>query len=360
MPPDLEKYILLFLKESDRPTAGFTLSPLAADGSVRVFHRVTLPASRGSFIVMSNPPVDDFARRENRAYVAIGRHLFSRKIPVPEIYRYNLEHGWVIMEDLGPKNLQDRVSSTGDPVTLYESVLECLCRLQISGSEGFDPRWCCQTRQYDRTVMRCHESNYFRDAFLHAYLGMKKEWPELDAAFDHLAETASGADSRFFLHRDFQSRNIMIAGKNIGIIDWQGGRLGPLAYDLASLIIDPYTRLSGIQQRVVFHIYLDMIREHNPAWTASIERYYPYLAIQRNLQILGAFAYLTKTRGKPYFEAFIPPALHTLRELLHQVPDTRLLPLRDTINRLHDVRPGIKKTNPEGSCKRTTLVPIRK
>ncbi len=335
MSPDLQEYILRFLKHRGRTSEGLGLQALPGDGSVRVFWRISLPDSGECFIAMTNPPVDDFIRRENLAYVKIGKHLHGKKIPVPEIYRYDLDRGWFIMEDLGQANLQDLISSSSDPLTVYEKILEHLTRLQIEGAKGFEPSWCCQTQRYDRTVMRQYESDYFKEAFLCHYLGLKKEWPELDASFDHLAETASKADGSFFLHRDFQSRNIMLSLKGgIGIIDWQGGRLGPPGYDLASLLIDPYTELSPQQRHDILQSYLLLIQEYNAGWIEPFKRYFPYLAIQRNLQILGAFSYLTKVRKKQYFEAYIPAALKTLRELLVQVTDPELSAFRHFINEL--------------------------
>ena len=84
---------------------------------------------------------------------------------------------------------------------------------------------------------------FFRVAFLCRYLGLKRKWPELERPFNHLAEMASSAEGNFFIHRDFQSRNILVSQGRIGVIDWQGGRLGPLEYDLASLLIDPYVSI---------------------------------------------------------------------------------------------------------------------
>jgi len=342
MPPDLKKYILRFLKDSALGPADLDLSPLPGDGSTRVFWRISLPNAEKSFIAMANPPIHEVIRRENLAYVMIGKHLHAKNIPVPEIYQYNLDYGWFIMQDLGQTNLQDLVLAGNNPLPLYEKVLEHLFRLQIEGAGNFNVEWCCQTQTYDLIVMRQFESNYFRDAFLCRYLGLKKEWPELEGSFNHLAETASHADNQFFLHRDFQSRNIMISKGEIGIIDWQGGRLGPLGYDLASLVIDPYTKLSAQQRTDIFQSYLLLIQELHKGWTESFKRYYPYLAIQRNLQILGAFSFLTKVRKKPYFEEYIPAALNTLIELLVQVRDPEISPLRHIVNEL-EIRPLKKK-----------------
>jgi aminoglycoside/choline kinase family phosphotransferase len=334
MNPDLKTAILRFLKERGHAPDEADFQRLAGDGSRRVFWRIATQGPGTSLIAMSNPPDDPAVRRENHAYLKIGMHLYRKGIPVPEIHGYDLTSGWFIMEDLGHMSLHDAATSRDDPLPMYEKVLAHLFRLQIEGAAGFDPSWCCQTVRYDRTVMLRYEAGYFKDAFLGRYLGLAGDGPDLDPAFRHLAETASEADSRFFLHRDFQSRNIMVSKGDIGFVDWQGGRLGPIGYDLASLIIDPYTRLSAVQQRTIYERYLDLIKRHNPTWAAVFERYYPYLAIQRNLQILGAFSYLTQEMHKTYFEAYIPAALHTLNGLLHRVRDREISPLRDLVTGL--------------------------
>ncbi len=310
--------------------ADYRLLPLAGDGSARRFWRVLIPGRETSYVAMQNEPRDLKRDRENRAYLLIGRHLLNRGIPVPEIYRADLSSGLFVMQDLGDENLQE-ASEKGDRLLLYREVLRVLIRMQVEGSEGFDPRWTCQTERYDRSVMGPYEAEYFEEAFLGRYLGLKSRWPELETSFDFIAEEASRPASGFFLHRDFQSRNIMISGAGIGIIDWQGGRLGPLGYDLASLIIDPYTALSPGEQDEFYRTYVTILRDLEPSWVNPFEDSFHYLAIQRNLQILGAFSHLSKVVGKTYFEAYIPRAVETLQGLLEKVPGKRLAPLRELV-----------------------------
>jgi N-acetylmuramate 1-kinase len=329
MDAEIKNFVLDFLKNRKPTTEQLQFLPLQGDGSKRLFRRITFSSSGPGLIVMANPPTDPAAIRENLAYLMIGKHLYHKGIPLPEIYKSDLERGLFLMEDLGPTSLEDLVSSIQNPVPVYEKVLEHLVRLQTKGAGGFDPKWCCQTERYDRTVMRRYESDYFRDAFLFNYLGLKGELSQLDGPFDYLAETASGADNRFLLHRDFQSRNIMILEGNTGFIDWQGARMGPLGYDLASLLIDPYTELLPEQRDGIYEHYLLLIREYDAGLVDDLRTYYPYLAIQRNLQILGAFSFLTKTMNKTYFEAYIPAALKTLHDLLGQLNDSRLSLLND-------------------------------
>ncbi len=306
-------------------------SPIAGDGSKRIFWRVGGLKSDVSYIAMENAPTDDFSKRENTAYLNIGRHLRSKGLPLPEIHRFDLGKGWFIMEDFGDVSLQTACERAKERVPLYAPVVEILFQQQTRGAEGFDTAWTCQTETYDRQVMRRYEVDYFKEAFLGTYLGIRKERPGLEKSFEHLIEEASRAENRFFLHRDFQSRNIMITGKKIGILDWQGGRLGPLAYDLASLLIDPYTRLPVPEEESIYSMYCQLLRRKHPDRLASFEKTFPYLAIQRNLQILGAFSFLSRVRGKTYFEDYIPGALESLRHLLEAVKDGNLSSLRDLV-----------------------------
>ena len=126
----------------------------------------------------------------------------------------------------------------------------------------------------------------------------------------------------------------MVGDAKIGVLDWQGGRLGPLGYDLASLIVDPYTGLSGIERDGVFQCYLELLEEALPEEVDLFRQGFPYLAIQRNLQILGAFAFLSRFKGKTYFEAYIPGAFHSLRRMVHELEDRGLSKLLDLLNAL--------------------------
>ena len=330
----MKAFISNFFNDIGLSSKDIDYHPLAGDGSTRTFWRMTSRRPPMSYIAMENAPATEFLRRENLAYLKIGEHLFQKGLPVPEIFRYDLVNGWFIMEDLGDESLQACASQNTDKVPVYKKVVEILFRFQIEGSRGFDTSWTCQTERYDRLVMRRYEADYFRDAFLSNYLGLEKDWSDLEGPFDYLAETASKADCHFFLHRDFQSRNIMVSQEKIGIIDWQGGRLGPLAYDLASLLIDPYTALSPAQRGQIFDHYLRLLGDHEPAWVSPFETYFPYLAIQRNLQILGAFAFLTHVKGKTFFEHYIPPALKSLHALLEKLRDRKLLPLMNLLESL--------------------------
>ncbi len=331
---DFKKFILRFVQDMGLDPEPAVFLPLKGDGSLRCFWRVVLAHEDPTYIVMTNNPKVPGAREENFAYLMIGRHLKKKGIPVPVIYRHELERGWFIIEDMGETSLQSLVAGSRDYRSIYKKVLDELFRLQIQGVSGFDPAWCCQTETYDRVVMRKYEADYFREAFLFRYLGLKEEWPELEGPFEHLADLGSETDLQLFMHRDFQSRNLMIKDGSIGIIDWQGGRLGPPGYDLASLIIDPYTDLVFNERHQIYKDYLEILKEHNYEWAEDFEHYFPYLALQRNLQILGAFSHLARVKGKSYFEEYIPTALQTLRHLLICTDDPDLTALTNLVEDL--------------------------
>jgi aminoglycoside/choline kinase family phosphotransferase len=325
--PDLTQFVLDFLHKRETQACDPVFQLLQGDGSKRTFWRVSTFSPDKSFIAMANPAIDASAIAENNAYLRIGEHLRTKGIPIPEIYCFDLQKGWFLMEDMGEISLQDYVLTSDDPMPVYKEVLRNLISLQIKGAEDFHSRWCCQTERYDRKVMLHYEADYFTRAFLHGYLHLKKEWPELHPSFEYLADKASEADSSFFMHRDFQSRNIMMSQDRPGIIDWQGGRFGPLGYDLASLIIDPYTNLSGQKREAILEEYLRLLDECRPDLTHSFMGHFYHLAILRNLQILGAFSYLSRVMGKTYFEAYIPVAAKRLRELVGEISNAKIHPL---------------------------------
>lgn len=328
----LEEFVRSYIGDTYEDNRGFTWRRLPGDGSRRTFYR--LSNNQDSFIVMANPPGEGSAERENISYLKIGRHLFSKGIPVAHIYRYNLGHGWFIMEDLGEENLQEIAISSSNRLGIYKRVIELLIRCQLDGRQDFNPEWCYQSERYDRYVMERSESDYFLTYFLKGFIGLKQSLSALQRSFKHLASGASLAERDFFLHRDFQSKNLIINRGRIGVLDWQGGRLGPLQYDLASLLLDPYVGLREEEKVVLHDHYVRLLKERIPGISASFNRYYPYLAIQRNLQILGAFSYLGMIQGKRGFLAYIPLALQSLKGLLEGRDDPELDPLKELIRKI--------------------------
>ncbi|MCI5138702.1 MAG: aminoglycoside phosphotransferase [Candidatus Electrothrix sp. AR1] len=314
-------------------------TPLTPDGSFRRFCR--LKHEDGRTAVAVAPPADDPAGlQEAQSGWHIGRHLFAAGAPVPELYGFEEQTGLLVCEDLGDQRLHDLVQEKGSEskqiIQLYRQTVSELARMQVRGSQGFKPDWCWDTPKYDRALMLERESGYFLQALCRDFLQLEIDKKKIAQDFHELADRASQAEATFFLHRDFQSRNIMIQQDRVRFIDYQAGRLGPLAYDLASLLIDPYAALpTPIQDELLEH-YLDALTALLPYDRAQFRQEYILLALQRNLQILGAFAFLSQQRGKPFFRQYLVPALHSLQALLAKTATAEYLYLKSLSRRCAD------------------------
>lgn len=290
---------------------------LVPDGSSRRFFQLRSTGQQPMIAILP-PEGDERGQDEARAFNWIGRHLRQVGVPVPEIFGFDQDSGLVLCEDLGEQRLFEAVAAKEvlQALPLYEETVRALAHMQVRGAEGFDPDWCWDTPRYDRQLMLERESGYFLRACCTDLLGIDFDRETVSAELTHLAEQAAGAPARFFLHRDFQSRNIMLADGAVRFIDFQGGRLGPLAYDLASLLLDPYAALPETMQEHLMEVYLQALQQGMVYDPEQFRHEYVFLALQRNLQILGAFAFLSQVRQKPFFAQFLQPALASLSRLL--------------------------------------------
>jgi aminoglycoside/choline kinase family phosphotransferase len=218
------------------------------------------------------------------------------------------------MDDLGDVHLQQlasrqphhRVEAT------YRAVIDTLFDLTRKARTGFDPDWTCQSRAYDRTLILEKECRYFVDAFLNGFLNRGVDYRDLAPEFETLAQSVIDHGTAGLIHRDLQSRNIMLHRGRHYFIDFQGARPGPVQYDLASLLIDPYARLDqGLQDRLLAYA-ADRAARRLSVSVDTFVRGYRFAAVTRNLQMLGAFAFLTREKGKTGFERWIRPALAML------------------------------------------------
>jgi aminoglycoside/choline kinase family phosphotransferase/GTP:adenosylcobinamide-phosphate guanylyltransferase len=271
------------------------------------------------------------------SFVAIGRHLHDKDVPVPKIYLHDTFSGLVFMEDLGDVNLQTLVLNTQNPeeiISYYQSVIGLLGKLSVTGAKGFDPVWTYQTSHYNPDLILEKECRYFVDAFLRKYMGMNISFKDLEDEFKTLAHKALEFSVNGFMHRDMQSRNIMVKNNRFYFIDFQGGRLGPVQYDLASLLIDPYVELSPWVRNQLLEFSgktLPSLLNMDPD---NFLTCYKYCSITRNLQILGAFAYLSRIKGKRYFEKYIPNAIKTLKYNLSVFENTEFADLKSVVEKI--------------------------
>ena len=287
---------------------------LKGDGSERQWSR--LQTGRHSLIMADHGIREDRSVSEVDAFVHIGQHLYRQGVCVPKIYFYDTFCGLVFLDDLGDVNLQQVARSTTNPqalISIYQSVIDQIMNLSLRGAENFDEAWTYQSVRYDQELVIEKECRYFQEAFLKGYLGLGIPFDDLAADFLSLARKALQYSNTGFMHRDMQSRNIMVKNDRIYFIDFQAGRFGPLQYDLASLLIDPYVELPDAIQAKLLAYCIEEFSKKTAVEPEKFSRCFDYCSLTRNLQILGAFAFLSKAKGKHYFEAYIPAAFQTLQ-----------------------------------------------
>lgn len=273
---------------------------------------------------------------EVESFVKIGNHLFTNNVPVPEIIHYDMFSGIVFVEDLGDIHLQDYVNSLdSDQIqTVYESVIDILIYMSVQAAKGFNSRHTCQTAYYDADMILQYECQYFVESFIQGYLGRDMEWSTLEKDFLNLVNAAMKNMHWGFMHRDFQSRNIMRSNNQFYIIDFQGGRWGPVQYDLASLMIDPYVGLNKNLQESLLAYFFEKYRHVVHVDKQKFAETFQYCRLFRNFQMLGAFAYLSQTKGKKSFQKYIPIALDQLK---YQLSQWSLAPCPEIVNCLKGV-----------------------
>jgi len=286
---------------------------LKGDGSDRQWYRLHM--DRKSMILVDHGIKKTDRVDEVDAFVNIGRHLFDRGLPVPQIYDGDTFAGYAFLEDLGNLDLQTNVQQAGNDekiVGMYRSVIQLLIKFSALGAEQFDAAWTYQTSGYSKTLILEKECRYFVDAFLNTYLGLEIIYEDFEKEFEFLADKALEHALPGLMHRDFQSRNIMIKNDKFYSIDFQASRMGPIQYDLAALLIDPYVQLpQDIQTRLLGYCVEKLQADMNLN-ADNFCRCYRYCRLTRNLQILGAFGYLSRVKKKAHFEKYIPAAIRTL------------------------------------------------
>lgn len=293
---------------------------LAGDGSERQWYRLS---SGGFTLILSDHGIQTNALAEVDSFIAIGRHLLEKDLPVPEIHLHDRFSGMVFLEDLGDTLLYDRLQEAPDEseiLRIYQIAIETMVRMSVIGARDFDPALCYQGSEYDQTLILEKECRYFVEALLRDCLQLSVDVQGLAPEFFELAELAVENGLYGFMHRDLQSRNIMIHKNALFLIDFQAGRMGPIQYDLAALLADPYAGLPAqLQEQLLSHAMTTLA-----AYRAFDRRQfldgYAACRLTRSLQTAGAFGYLGTVRKKPFFRQFIPRVLHNLSTQLSAMP----------------------------------------
>jgi len=305
------------LYESTFGAAPVAEQPLAGDGSRR--RMVRLAAADGRTVIgVHGPDV-----LENRAFLSYGASLAAAGLPVPAIHGADREAGVYLVDDLGDTTLFDALttarSATGEafPAALletYRKVLSWLPRMQVEGGLAVDYDVAYPRRRYDAQAMQW-DCNYFKYDFLKlAHVPFHEGHLEED--FQTLITSLGEAAGEHFMHRDLQSRNVMLMAGEPWFIDFQGGLQGPLQYDVAKLLYEGKAALPADVRATLLDHYLEALAEHVPVQRETFLAHFRGFVVLRILQGLGAYGFLGLYGRKPQFLARIPHAIRDLEDLL--------------------------------------------
>ena len=296
-----------------------TIGLIAGGGSDRRFFRIKTGGE--SIIFMLSSPGDE----EFQNYLFIAQFLRDTGTGVPVILDANRENHFLFMEDVGDGSLYQKFRNGLPEEELeywYKKVLQVLAHMQIEGGRNWAacPPLC--ERTFDYSALRW-ETEYFQQYFVERYLRLSiTNDQELSQEFEALARRVAEEPLQF-MHRDFQSQNIMVHQGEIKILDFQGARRGLLHYDAASLLKDAYVVLPARILNALMSFYLEALDEQGFKVT-DVERFLESFALaglQRNMQALGAFAYLSLVKGKTWFRQHIPAGVNHLTSALRKRSD---------------------------------------
>ena len=291
-----------------------TLTELPSSGSHRRYFR--LQGNGNSLIGVLGTSL-----QENRAFIGLARHFREKGLQVPEVLAVSDDGAAYLQPDLGEKTLFDEVApgresgvySDAEKALLCQAIRE-LPRLQFLGAEGLDWDRDCLYARFDGRMID-FDLNYFKYCFLKA-TGLEFDEVSLQEDFDRLKADLLQEDSNTFMHRDFQARNIMMHQGLPYIIDFQGGRRGPIYYDVASFIWQARSRFPDALRQELIQAYLDALGAFRNVDTVQFHERLRLFVLFRTLQVLGAYGFRGYFEKKPHFVASVPYAMQNLRSLL--------------------------------------------
>lgn len=312
----------------------FDIKPLAiSSGSNRKYFRI-IQNDKSYIGVYNNTLIE-----ENKAFINLSEHFYKKGLPVPEIYKISSDFSAYLQEDLGNISLFDFIrngSETGlfseEEIKLLKKTISLLPSFQYKGAQGLDFSMCYPLAEFDeRSIL--WDLNYFKYCFL-KLSGLEFREDFLEDDFNRLLKILLKHRSNTFMYRDFQSRNIMLASGEPFFIDYQGGRRGPVYYDVASFIWQAKANYPDEIRRELLDEYLNALLEFEPELDkTSFEDQLKYFVLFRLFQVLGAYGFRGYMEKKSHFIESIPYAIDNLRKLIIQGFD-ELPYLSDVLNRM--------------------------
>lgn len=272
---------------------------------------------------------------ESKAYYFFTRHFLERGLNVPPIYAYTGDYRYFIIKDLGDETLLrilDKKRSTGtdeDIVTLYKPVIDDLLDFQLEGIRGLNLEYAFPVAAFSEQSVKW-DLNYFKYYFLKSH-NLEFDEQKLEEDFDAFTQKIMVAEMDFFNYRDFQARNIMRFEDQWWYIDFQGGRKGPLAYDLVSLLYQAKAGLSEKVRKQLLDYYLMKLEERMPGKSGVVRDCFSDYIYFRLMQVMGAYGFRGLFQHKPHFIQSIPWVIESLSRQM------KLHPLREDLTELRIV-----------------------
>lgn len=295
--------------------------PLAGDASLRLYFRVIVDDT--SYALMSWEP---FIDNDEYPFLSVLQHFEKHQIGVPKVKAKSPDLGLILLEDLGDLTLERKFWENQNQkmaLPLYQQAIDELIKIHYPAS--FDKNDCCTAFKiaFDKDKF-LWEMNYGRKHLLETLAGTDLNSSEsrmLDAVFDDVCDRLDKED-KLISHRDFHSRNLMIKLGKMRVIDFQDARLGPIQYDLVSLVHDSYVDLNEEMRHLIIQYYLQKSAEYRNQLLHE-EHFYEIFAvqtIQRCFKACGSFASFFNSRQDTRYLHYIRPTIYKVYETLELFP----------------------------------------
>ena len=308
--------------------------PIAESGSARKYFRII--TDKRSLIGTYSSNIE-----ENEAFLCFSKHFHDLGLNVPEVFAVNEEKTCYLQSDFGDDNLfahvQKALMAGGfgeNNIELYKKALSHLVKLQVRGHQGLDYTKAYPTERFDRQAI-IDDLNYFKYYFVKPHEEIDFNETRLGKDFEAFADFVSQAPCDFFMYRDFQSRNIMVKDNELYFIDFQGGRKGPLNYDVVSLLYQVKAQIPQAVRDELVQYYKEELKKYVNPEDVGFDTYQPYFVYLRLMQVLGAYGFRGLIQKKSHFIESIPYALHEIEALSKATPLTAYPELQSVISQLN-------------------------
>ncbi|MBL0234332.1 MAG: phosphotransferase [Chitinophagaceae bacterium] len=308
----LDSITSLYIQWKGKPPVSVDLIPQS--GSERRYFRIR--GEEGSVIGTFGDN-----KKENESFLYFASHFKKAGLAIPEIYKVSEDGIFYLQEDFGDTSLLNKLESEGftdEVYSLFKKSLESLAELQVKGDKDLDYKKCLTNKEFGRQAIMSdllYFKYYFLDALRRPY-DKQKLLDDFEALSNYLTHT----EYKYFMFRDFQSRNIFIKDDNsVHFIDFQGGMKGAPQYDVASMLWQARANLPGSWKDNLLKDYMNAFEQtigQKIDRTIFKSQYNGYVLI-RLLQVLGAYGFRGLFERKAQFLTSIPLALRNLREFFN-------------------------------------------